>query len=354
MDLQPTLTVKGRGAAGNPANRFYPIHYVPEGDLPDEDRASPKTRLFVDHSRSIVTTNDSPDVGIEYSINPYRGCEHGCIYCFARPTHEYYGLSAGLDFETQIMVKLDAPRLLRQQLLDQKWKPVPISVSGVTDCYQPIERKLRLTRQCLEVMAEFRQPLAIITKNRLVTRDKDVLATLAAHQAAQVYLSITTLDDELAGLMEPRATRPAGRLAAIRELTEAGVPAGVMIAPVIPGLTDHEMPNILAVAREAGAIGAGYVPLRLPFAVKDLFVRWLEAHFPARKDKILGRIRSIRGGKLNDSNFGTRMRGEGVWPEVFEQQFHIHEKRLGYPADIPELNTSAFRRPGDQQGLLFE
>jgi len=346
MELQRALTLKGRGTVENPANRFSLVSYEADGDVPENERPAPRTRFFVDHARTILTTNDSPDVGIEYSLNPYRGCEHGCSYCFARPTHEYYGLSSGLDFETQIIVKPDAPRLLRHELANPRWNGTPISVSGVTDCYQPIERKLRLTRQCLEVMAEFHQPCAVITKNRLVTREKDVLAELARYQATMVFLSISTLDDELAGRMEPRATRPVGRLEAIRELTVAGVPTGVMIAPVIPGLTDHEMPAILQSARQAGAVAASFVPLRLPFAVKDLFIRWLGEHFPERKEKVLGRIRNLRGGKLYDSRFGSRMRGEGTWPQVFSQQFHIHHKRLGFPTAVPSLSAASFRRPG--------
>jgi DNA repair photolyase len=353
--LQSILPIKGRGSSDNPANRFEPFSYAPAVDGREEDRPSPLTRFFVDHSRTIVARNQSPDVGFNISINPYRGCEHGCIYCYARPTHEYLGFSAGLDFETKIMIKLDAAKLLRQELSKPGWQPGPLGFSGVTDCYQPIERKLQLTRQCLQVLAEFRHPVCMITKNHLVTRDVDVLQELAACQAVSVTLSITSLDPELARRMEPRASHPTARLAAVRELAQAGIRVGILIAPTIPGLNDHEVPAILAAAREAGAQAAGFVMLRLPFAIKDLFAQWLEQHYPERQEKVLGRIRSLRGGKLNDSNFATRMSGEGIWADVFQQQFAIHKKRLGYREDLPSLNASAFRRPACfQQRMLFD
>lgn len=354
MDLQPTLPIKGRGTPDNPANRFHPIEYVQEEELPEEERPSPRTRFFVDTSRSILSTNDSPDLSFMYSLNPYRGCEHGCIYCYARPTHEYYGLSSGLDFETQIMVKTDAPKLLRKELMKPGWKVNTIMLSGNTDCYQPIERKMQLTRQCLEVMAEFRQPVGIITKSRLITRDIDVLQELARYQAVSTCLSITSLDDDLAAKLEPRATRPGGRLAAVRQLSQAGIRVGIMNAPIIPGLNDHEMPEVLAAAREAGALFAGFVVVRLPFAIKELFANWLQQHFPERKEKVLGRIRDLRGGRLNDPRFGSRMRGEGVWADLFQQQFRIHKARLGYPKLLSRLSSEAFRRPGMRQGLLFQ
>jgi DNA repair photolyase len=260
-------SVRGRGAADNPANRFVPIHYEPDPDAPDEGRAAPRTQLYRDATRSIIATNDSPDVGFGASINPYCGCEHGCAYCYARPTHEHLGLSAGLDFETKILVKEDAPALLRRELASPRWRPQVIGLSGVTDPYQPAERRLRLTRGCLEGLAEFRNPVVVVTKNHLVTRDADLLAELAAHRAAAVFLSVTTLDGDLARVMEPRASQPAGRLAAVAELARAGVPVGVLVAPVIPGLTDHELPAILAAAARAGARHAGYVLLRLPHGV---------------------------------------------------------------------------------------
>src|SRR6185503_6391517 len=240
-----------------------------------------------------VTSNDSPDVGMEASVNPYRGCEHGCIYCFARPSHEYFGLSSGLDFETKIFVKTRAPELLAKELSAKKWRPQTVALSGNTDCYQPIERRLEITRRCLEVFAEFRNPVATITKNHLITRDADLLAELARYNAASVCISLTTLDGELAKTLEPRASSPSRRLAAIRELTAAGVPVRVLTAPIIPGLTEHEIPALLAAAAEAGAIAAGYTVVRLPLAVEPLFIEWLERHRPGEKEKIIGRLREF-------------------------------------------------------------
>jgi DNA repair photolyase len=348
------LAIHGRGAADNPANRFERIHYEPDPDAEDCDAPTPQTQLFRDSSRSLLVTNDSPDVGFEASINPYRGCENGCIYCYARPTHEYLGLSAGLDFETKIFVKEDAPILLRRELNAKRWQPKPLGVCGVTDPYQPVERRLGLTRRCLEVLAEFRQPVMIVTKRRLVTRDLDLLQQLARHKAAAVFLSVTTLDGTLARVMEPRASQPAARLAAIREVSAAGVPVGVLVAPIIPGLNDHEMPAILDAAAQAGARFAGYVLLRLPHGLADLFERWLTQHFPESKEKVLGRIRSVRGGNLNDSRFGTRMRGEGVLAEAIRNLFALARRRAGMTGRGPELSTAAFRRPDETPPLLFD
>ena len=349
MDIDP---IKGRGAADNPANRFERLHYEPSADDPPDERPSPTTQFFKDTTRSIIATNDSSDVGFNASINPYRGCEHGCIYCYARPYHEYLGLSAGLDFETKIFVKEDAPKLLRKELNSPKWEPQTLGISGATDAYQPIERQLQITRRCLEVLAEFRNPLVIVTKNRLVTRDIDILRKLAEHGAASVYLAVTTLDPELARVMEPRATMPAGRLAAIRELADAGIPTGVLLAPVILGLTDFEMPAILAAAREAGAWNAGYTMLRLPHGLGDLFTNWLDQHFPEKKDKILSRIRDMRGGELNDPRFGTRMKGEGIIADTVRQIFEVTRKRLNFPGKR-KLSTAAFRRPNETPMSLF-
>src|SRR5688572_17594639 len=270
--------IHGRGAASNPPNRFERAHYAVDGEETDE--VSPGTVLLKDTTRSIIAYNDSPDVGFDASINPYRGCEHGCIYCFARPNHEYLGFSAGLDFETKILVKESAPELLRRELMLPSWKPQPLAISGVTDAFQPVERRLKLTRRCLEVLTEFRNPVVIITKNELVTRDIDLLAELARHEAALVFVSVTSLRGELASSLEPRASQPERRLVAIEALASAGIPVGVLVAPVIPGLTDHEMPAILAATRKAGAITAGFVPLRLPFGVASLFEEWLALHAP--------------------------------------------------------------------------
>lgn len=345
------LPLHGRGASANPANRFEPIHYDP-GDDTGDDGPAPRTLFFKDTTRTIIATNDSPDVGFDASINPYRGCEHGCCYCYARPYHEYLGLSAGLDFESKIFVKEDAPELLRRELSAPKWRPQTIGVCGVTDAYQPVERKLQLTRRCLEVLADFRNPVVIVTKNHTVTRDADCLADLARHNAACVFLGITTLDASLAQVMEPRATRPEGRLAAIAELTRAGIPAGVLVAPVIPGLTDHELPAILAAARQAGAVSAGFVMLRLPHGVKELFTQWLEQHFPDRKDKVLGRVRAIRGGKLNESDFRKRMKGEGIFADMVKQMFDMAYAKEKFPGK-PKLSAAAFRRPGQTPLTLF-
>lgn len=274
--------------------------------------------------------------------------------CYARPTHEYLGFSAGLDFETKILVKEDAPELLRRELASPRWRPRVVGVSGVTDPYQPVERRLRLTRRCLEVLAEFRNPVAVVTKNHLVTRDADLLGELAAHQAAAVFLSVTTLDGHLARLMEPRAAQPHARLEAVAALDRVGVPVGVLVAPVIPGLTDHEMPAILEAAAAAGARHAGYVLLRLPHGVADLFATWLGQHFPDKKDRVLGRVRSLRDGRLNDARFGSRMRGEGVLAEAIRNLFGLACRKAGLSRQGPPLSAAAFCRPGGTQGLLFE
>ncbi len=342
----------GRGAAGNPKNRFEKLEYVDDPDC-EREEAGPRTQFLRDDSRSIITRNDSPDVGFAFSLNPYRGCEHGCAYCFARPTHEYLGFSAGLDFETKIVVKENAPELLRAELSSGRWKPQALAMSTVTDCYQPAERRLGLTRRCLEVLAEFRNPVGIITKNHLVTRDIDLLRLLAESEAASVAVSVTTLDAELAKRLEPRASPPARRLAAVEELTQAGIPVHVLMAPVIPGLTDHEMPALLSAAARAGAQGAGYVPLRLPWAVAPLFEAWLERYFPEKKEKVLGRIRAMRGGKLNDPRFGSRMRGEGFFAEQMGALFEVSLRKAGLARRRTGLSTAAFRAPGGEQLSLF-
>ena len=339
---------KGRGASSNPANRFERV--AVELEVPGPDRVP--TELLRDGSRSIIATNDSPDVGFAASINPYRGCEHGCIYCYARPSHEYLGFSAGLDFESRILVKEDAPELLRKELSSPRWKPQLIALSGNTDCYQPAERKLEITRRCLAVLAEFRNPVGVITKNELVTRDIDHLQALAEHGAVAVSLSITTLDGELARRMEPRASHPRDRLKAIERLAAAGIPTSVMVAPVVPGLTDHEIPRILEAAAAAGAQTAGYVVLRLPGAVAGLFESWLAEHFPDRKDKVLNRVREMRGGQLYDPTFGTRMKGEGVFADQIRATFQTFRRRCGLDRPRPELSTAAFRRPGEQLALF--
>ena len=538
-------SLRGRGAPHNPPNRFEPIHYEPDPEAADPDTASPKTEFFRDTSRSVISRNDSPDVGFEASLNPYRGCEHGCIYClsgetltlmadgttrplgdlqvgdeiygtvrrgwyrrfvktrvlahwearkaayrvtledgtsliasgdhrfltlrgwkfvtgaqsgarrrphlttndklmgiggllervhhppgqplqilrltgglqehlrffqtvgpailrqrdidgvalktraqlgvaaieplgrmtplfdittgtedfiangvvshncYARPTHEYLGFSAGLDFETKILVKEEAPDLLRKEMSSPRWKPQALALSGVTDPYQPIERRLQLTRRCLEVLLDFRNPVLIITKNRLVTRDADLLGALAARDACAVFLSVTTFQRDIHRVLEPRTSSPRARIEAIRELSAAGIPVGVLVAPVIPGLTDHELPSIVEVAARAGARRSGYVVLRLPHGISALFEDWLERHFPDRKEKVLNRIRSLRGGRLNETRFGKRMRGEGVFAEQIAALHDMACKKAGIPRGGFELSTSHFRSPSGRQLEFF-
>ncbi|MSP37821.1 MAG: PA0069 family radical SAM protein [Deltaproteobacteria bacterium] len=351
MKTPPPL--RGRGSASNPKNRFETIERVPEPSEEYDEISAPHTQFFPDGSKSLIAYNDSPDVGFDASINPYRGCEHGCVYCYARPTHEYLGFSAGLDFETKIMVKEDAPELLRKELSSRKWQPQLLGISGVTDCYQPAEKRYQLTRRCLEVLLEFRNPAVIVTKNHLVTRDIDILLQLAQFDCIGVTISLTTLDAKLASALEPRASSPARRLAAIRKLADAGVPVGYLQAPMIPGLTDAEAPAIALAAKQAGATFSGYVALRLPFAVKDLFEQWLDQHYPDKKEKILHRVREIRGGKLNDPNFKSRMRGEGIYAEQMAKLFQLARKKSGITERWPQLTTEHFRRPGKDQLSLF-
>jgi len=351
---------RSRGSETNPPSRFDRLRVLPL-DPADPDAAQPepasdpRTRWLPDHSRSVISYNDSPDVGFSASINPYRGCEHGCAYCYARPTHEYLGYSAGLDFETRILVKHDAPELLRRALASARWKPVPIALSGVTDPYQPAERRLRLTRRCLAVLAEYRNPVAVVTKSFCVTRDVDLLSDLAGHCAASVSISLTTLDPELQRRMEPRASAPSRRLAAIECLARAGVPVGVLVAPIVPGLTDHEVPALLGAAAAAGARFAGRVVLRLPHGLRQLFEAWLREHYPERAERVLSRLREIHGGELYDSSFGKRQRGRGVFAAQLGDLFELACRRNGLEARSPALSTAAFRRPGcggEQLGLF--
>jgi len=353
MQASPT-SIPSRGVAENPPNRFEKLGLEPDPEWYDPDEPALQTQFFKDNSKSIINYNDSPDVGFEASVNPYRGCEHGCIYCYARPFHEFLGFSSGLDFETKIMVKEDAPELLRRELASPRWKPKVITMSGVTDCYQPVERKLKLTRRCLEALAESRNPVAIVTKNHLVTRDVDLLGELARYDAAAVFVSVTTLDTELRKVMEPRTSPPASRLSTIEYLSQAGVPVGVMVAPVIPALTDHELPAIIAAAAKAGARFAGYVTLRLPYAVAPMFESWLTRHVPGKKEKVLNRIRAIRGGQLNDPRFDTRMVGEGIFAEQIEAMFKVACRRAGIENNRPGLSTASFRRAGGAQLSLFD
>jgi DNA repair photolyase len=351
-DVHSLYTIRGRGAAANPVNRFELIETVPDVETLDEDLLAegelplPQTQLIRDATRTIIARNDSPDVGFNTSVNPYRGCEHGCIYCFARPTHEYFGLSAGLDFETKIFVKTDAAELLRKEFMKKSWTPQVIAISGVTDPYQPVERKLRITRSVVEVMAEFRNPMTVITKNHLVTRDIDLYQELAAHDCISINLSITTLRQDLQHIMEPRTSIPARRLAAVEKLAKAGIPVGIMVAPIIPGLTDEEMPSILQAARDAGARWAGFVILRLPHAVAPLVDDWLERHFPDRREKVLNRVREMRHGKMYDSRWGVRATGEGEFAEQIASLFRLARKKAGYEdRSWDALSTANFKRP---------
>jgi DNA repair photolyase len=343
--------IRGRGAAFNPPNRFERL-YIDQPEDPGEVR-SVATEYFLDTTRSILAKNDSPDVPFTYSINPYRGCEHGCIYCYARATHEYLGFSSGLDFESKIMVKPDAPRLLEETLRRKSWEPQPVAFSGNTDCYQPVERRLELTRKCLEVFLRFRNPVSMITKSALVTRDIDLLSEMASLDLVHVDFSITTLDPELARKMEPRASSPARRLEALELLARNRVPTGVTAAPLIPGLTDQELPAILREAAHRGARSAAYILVRLPFAVKTLFLDWLERELPQRSRRIVSRLRHVRGGELSSSEFVTRMEGEGKIAESIRDMFELFCRKYGLNRGEIELATSHFRRPDAHQLSMF-
>ena len=350
--------LKGRGAAVQPANPYLTVQvetdlvHVAKDDDYLRELSHPPTEYLPDESQTIVAENDSPDIGFRHSVNPYRGCSHGCSYCYARPYHEYLGVSAGLDFETKVFVKYRAAELLRDFLARPKWQAETIVFSGVTDCYQPAERQFRVTRGCVEVAAECCQPIGIITKNALVVRDLDLFESLANHRAVRVSLSITTLDAKLARLMEPRTSSPEARLRAVRALAGAGIPTNVMVAPVIPGLTDSEMPAILAAAREAGARSAGYVLLKLPTTVKEVFSDWLRRSYPDRAPRVETLIRSTRGGRLYDSQFGRRQVGTGNVAELIADTFHVWTTKLGFPDDHTPLNRDAFRPPQPTSGQL--
>jgi DNA repair photolyase len=366
MLVKPPAQLKSRAAGSNPKVRFdaletveVPDAWSPTGLVPGagpdgEPPPDPRTTVTLEPAKSIIARNDSPDVPFDQSINPYRGCEHGCIYCFARPTHAFLGLSPGLDFETRIIARPNAAELLEAELRKPGYQCRHLAVGTNTDPYQPAENRLGIFRQCLEVMAAFGQPLSITTKGHLVTRDIDILAPMAARGLVGVGVSVTTLDRDLAREMEPRASVPSRRLDAIRKLSAAGIPVTVMVAPVVPVLTDHELERILGAAREAGAVDAAYLLLRLPHEVKDLFTEWLEARFPAKARHVLSLIRQQRDGKLNDAQFGRRMKGQGEYARLLATRFSIAKKRLGFPGRAP-LVTELFRPPpraGDQLRLL--
>ena len=344
--------VKGRGSAENPSGRFERIDYIPnEEEI--RDLKVPRTVFYSDDSKTVISRNSSPDVPFSASINPYRGCEHGCPYCYARPTHEYLGLFAGLDFETKIFVKKNAAELLRKELSSAGWTPQPVAISGVTDCYQPAEKHFRITRDCLDVFREFRNPVGIVTKNYLVTRDTDILSDMAAINCVSVAISVTTLDGELSRKMEPRASQPLYRLKAMEKLAGAKIPVTVLIAPVIPGLTDHEIPAIMKDASERGASDAGYVMLRLPYGVEEIFSAWLARHYPGREKKVLNRIRSVREGRLSSSEWGSRMKGKGIFAEQIEKMFSVSYSKFGFGREKQAFDISRFQRNNAVQLELF-
>jgi len=361
MAEQSPARVIGRATNLAPPNRFVRERQLADFEqlaADDEllaDERSVPTLFLPDRSATLIRENDSPDIPFRYSINPYRGCEHGCAYCYARPTHETLGLNAGLDFETRILVKHDAALLLRKELNRKGWTAEPIMMSGVTDCYQPAERKFRLTRGILEVLLEAHQPVCLITKNSLVCRDIDILAPMAERRLAGVAISITTLDAELARTLEPRTATPAAKLRAMRELSDAGITVRAMVAPIIPGLNDAEIPAILAAAKEAGASGAGHVMLRLPLNVAPVFMHWLRTHRPLAAERIESLIRAMRGGELNDARFGSRMTGNGPYADGIEQTFDLFVHKLGLDAPSEPLDSSQFRPPrlADGQRRLF-
>ncbi len=339
---------KRRGARVSPQNRYLATERIDDLEQLEFDDELPdaqflRTQFLPDDSRSIVSENDSPDLSFRYSLNPYRGCEHGCAYCYARPTHEYLGLSAGVDFETQVFVKHRAPELFRAWLNRPAWQPEVVCFSGVTDCYQPAERRFALTRGCLQVALESRQPVAIVTKNMLVLRDLDLLTEMSARRLVSVNVSLTTLDHELAWTMEPRTSSPARRLEAIRRLADAGVLVRVLTAPVIPGLNDSEIPQLLGAAADAGAQSASYILLRLPLTVKPVFLDWLAAHYPDRAPKVVSRIQNVRSGKMNDSQFGVRHRGSGNIAAQIGQSFRLFARKHGLDQPLPPLDFSQFR-----------
>jgi DNA repair photolyase len=355
MDRQPR---KGRGASFNPKVRFESSELDPFDDGWDSLAATraeappPQTEVRPDASRTVIVRNTSPDIPFEQSINPYRGCEHGCIYCYARPSHAYLGLSPGLDFETRIYAKLDAAPLLERELARPGYRCQPIALGTNTDVYQPQERRLGITRAILEVLARCRHPVTIVTKSAAVLRDLDLLAPMAADGLASVAISVTTLDPALARTLEPRAAAPHRRLEALREVSAAGVPARVMVAPIIPGLNDHELESVLEAAEAAGAGQAGYVLLRLPHELKELFGVWLQTHAPLRADHVLSLIRQCRGGRLNDPNFGSRMRGQGAYAELVAKRFALAKRRLGLDRPRAPLRTDLFEPPVGDRGQL--
>ncbi len=353
----PIQLKKGRGALSNPTGRFEALvkeDFDDGWENDDQFREKIPTQLFVDTAKTVITYNQSPDVPFDRSINPYRGCEHGCAYCFARPSHAYLGLSPGLDFETKLFYKPDAPELLSAELSAKNYRSAPVALGINTDAYQPVERQLKLTRRLLEVLHEARHPVSIVTKSSLIERDLDLLASMAKDNLVQICLSITTLNPDLARRLEPRAAAPKRRLQTLAALAEVGIPVSVLVAPLIPILNDHELENILQLSRDTGAVDAGYVLLRLPHELKDLFAEWLQTHEPLKANHILNRVYDSRGGKAYDSTFGSRMRGTGVYADLLAQRFQLAMKKLAFPG-TPVFNTRLFRpQPLHGQFDLFD
>lgn len=345
----PGKAPRGRAAGLNPANRFATTRLHVLGEHWDaagsESAGQVQTHILPDKTQHLINRVDSPDVGFDWTLNPYRGCEHGCIYCYARAYHEYLGYSCGLDFETRILAKLEAPRLLRRELAAPSWRGETIIMSGITDCWQPLDLKLKLARACLEVLVDFRQPVALITRSRRILRDLDLIQELHRHRAVRVNLSLTTLAPRLAAKMEPRASAPQERLKAIAALAKAGVPVMVMVAPVIPGLTDREIPAILQAAAEAGAHSAEYALVRLPYQVKALFLDWLKREQPLQATRVESLIRGMRSGQLYDSRSGIRNTGQGVLAKQIQDVFQLYARRAGLDKPLPKLNHAAFRKP---------
>ena len=347
--------LKGRGAQINTPNPYKKQRYeTEETDGLDEPLIpDPKTQFFYDRAKKILNKVTSPDIPANFSLNPYQGCEHGCVYCYARNTHPYWGYSAGLDFETKIIVKENAPELLRKELNHPKWKPDHVMFAGNTDIYQPIERKEEITRECLKVFLEFGNPVGMITKNSLILRDLDLLKSMAKNHLVHVFITITTLDEKLRRAMEPRTASALRRLETVRQLADNGIPVGVMMGPIIPGLSNHEIPELAKAAAEAGAQALGYSLVRLNGDVKDIFEDWITKNFPDRAEKVLSQIRASRGGELGDSEFGRRMKGEGPMASSISDLFKLMKKKYFADRKLPEYNVNAFRRPNDRQLSLF-
>lgn len=351
--------LRGRGTDINPPNRFERLHIEETVDLYDERVYEPGTErkietvFYKDHSKSAIAKNNSPDIPFDYSFNPYRGCEHGCVYCYARPTHEYLGFSSGTDFETKIMVKENGPKLLKKEFEKKSYVPKLIIISGDTDPYQPIERKLQITREALKVCLEYRNPVAVITKNSLILRDIDILSEMAKLNLVSTTLSITSLNKELASKMEPRTATPERKLQAIEKLSQVGIPVNVNVAPIIPGLNDEEIPEVLNQSAQRGAISAAFILLRLPYSIKDLFINWLEREFPDRKEKILNKIREMRGGKLNVSDFGKRFKSQGEQASAIKELFYMSCRKYHLNERDFDLTTAHFKRPSGKQMELF-